>query len=357
MDERGRSGQDASDRPRFGARGDQQAVVAPSAMQCRRLTSMAKRKRDSEALKQQRLARQAERERAARRRQLLRFLAAAVLALAATALVAIAVTAGGDDQGSGGEHAGSGPDLAHVHGLGVNPEDGTLYIATHTGLFRAPPGGQTASRVGDSEQDVMGFSVVGPDRFLGSGHPGPGQDAPPNLGLIRSDDAGRSWKTVSLTGEADFHVLRSQGDTVYGFNGLTGALMVSRDGGRGWDEYAPPGPLIDLAIHPEQPSRVVASTDGALFSSTGGGRGWRELADGRVGLLAWPQPERLFFIDGSGAVSMSGDSGQNWREMGSIDAQPAAFAAAGDELYAALPDGTVQSSSDDGARWTVRVTP
>jgi hypothetical protein len=321
---------------------------------------MAKRRRDSEARGQQRRAREAEREaereRAARRRRVFGFLAAAVLALAATAVVAIAMTGDGDDGGGGG-HGGSGSDLAHIHGLGVNPKDGTLYLATHTGLYRSPPGRKTASRVGDSQQDVMGFSVVGPDRFLGSGHPGPGQDAPPNLGLIRSDDAGRSWKTVSLTGEADFHVLRSQGDTVYGFNGLTGALMVSRDGGRGWDEYAPPGPLIDLAIHPEQPSRVVASTDGALFSSTGGGRGWRELADGRVGLLAWPQPERLFFIDGSGAVSMSGDSGQNWREMGSIDAQPAAFAAAGDELYAALPDGTVQSSSDDGARWTVRVTP
>jgi hypothetical protein len=317
---------------------------------------MAKRRRESEALRQQRLARQAERERAERRRQLFGFLGAAVFALVATAVVAIAVTAGGDD-GSGGGHAGSGPDLAHVHGLGVNPKDRTLYIATHTGLFRAPPGRQTASRVGDSQQDVMGFSVVGPDRFLGSGHPGPGQDAPPNLGLIRSDDAGRSWQPVSLLGEADFHVLRSQGSMVYGFNGLTGALMVSRDGGRDWDEHAPPGPMLDLAIHPHEPSRVVASTDEGLFGSSTEGRGWRPLAQGRVGLLAWPQRERLYMVDGAGRVSISGDAGLRWREMGSIDAQPAAFAAAGNELYAALPDGTVKRSSDDGASWSVRATP
>ncbi len=287
---------------------------------------------------------------------MLGFLVAAVLALGATAVVAIAVT-GGDDDGSGGGHGGSGPDLAHVHGLGVNPKDGTLYIATHTGLFRAPPGRQTARRVGDSQQDVMGFSVVGPDRFLGSGHPGPGQSTPPNLGLIRSDDAGRSWQPVSLLGEADFHVLRSQGDTVYGFNGLSGTLMVSRNGGREWDEQDPPGPMLDLAIHPDNPSHVVASVEQGLVVSRDAGRGWRSLAEGRVGLLAWPEPGRLYFIDGSGAVSMSGDGGQSWREMGSIDAQPAAFAAAGEDLYAALADGTVTRSSDDGASWTVRAEP
>jgi hypothetical protein len=317
---------------------------------------MAKRKPDSEALKQQRLTREAERERAERRRQLLGFSAAAFPALVATAVVAIAVTAGSDGP-SGGGHGGSGPGLAHVHGLGVNPKDGTLYIATHTGLFRAPQRNGTATRVGDSQQDVMGFSVVGPDRFLGSGHPGPGQDAPPNLGLIRSVDAGRSWEPVSLLGEADFHVLRSEGNMVYGFNGLSGALMVSRNGGGDWDEHPPPGAMLDLAIHPDEPTRVVAATERGLSNSSDSGRDWRPLADGRIGYLARPEAERLYLIDGAGRVSISGDGGQNWREMGSIDAQPAAFAAGGDELYAALPDGTVKRSSDYGASWTVRATP
>jgi hypothetical protein len=139
---------------------------------------MAKRRRDSEALERQRRAREAERERAERRRRMLSVLAAGVVALVATAVVAIAVTAGGEEEGGGG-HGGSGPALAHVHGLGVNPKDGTLHIATHTGLFRAPEGEPTATRVGGSQQDVMGFSVVRPDRFLGSGHPGPARTRRP----------------------------------------------------------------------------------------------------------------------------------------------------------------------------------
>ncbi|MGH2838494.1 MAG: F510_1955 family glycosylhydrolase, partial [Thermoleophilaceae bacterium] len=63
------------------------------------------------------------------------------------------------------------PGPIHVHGLGVNPADGALFIATHTGLYRAPDGELAAERVGDRYQDTMGFTVTGPDSFLGSGHP------------------------------------------------------------------------------------------------------------------------------------------------------------------------------------------
>src|ERR687895_1117732 len=48
----------------------------------------------------------------------------------------------------------------HVHGLGVNPEDGALYIATHTGLWRVGPEERRAGRGGDRLQDTMGFTVA-----------------------------------------------------------------------------------------------------------------------------------------------------------------------------------------------------
>ena len=60
-------------------------------------------------------------------------------------------------------------ELVHVHGLGVNPADDQLYVATHTGLFRLD--GETPVRIADRYQDTMGFTVAGQNRFLGSGHP------------------------------------------------------------------------------------------------------------------------------------------------------------------------------------------
>src|SRR5687768_187039 len=61
--------------------------------------------------------------------------------------------------------ASADPGQVHIHGLGVNPSDGSVLIATHTGLFRAAPGSEAAERVGDSYQDTMGFAIVGPDHF------------------------------------------------------------------------------------------------------------------------------------------------------------------------------------------------
>jgi hypothetical protein len=90
-----------------------------------------------------------------------------------------------------------------MHGLGINPGDGALFVATQAGLIRAPEGDDKPERVGDRFQDTMDFTIVGPDTFLGSGHPDGRDKLPPFLGLIRSDDGGTSWRPVSLLGKRD----------------------------------------------------------------------------------------------------------------------------------------------------------
>lgn len=264
------------------------------------------------------------------------------LALSATLLVAC----GGDDDVTGTQ----APTIEHVHGLGVNPADGALFIATHSGLFRLPPDGPL-DRVGESTQDTMGFTVVGPDRFLGSGHPGPGEDGPPNLGLISSEDAGQSWQAASLTGEVDFHLLRYSEGRLYGIDAGTGALMLSADDGQSWRTSAPPSGLIDIAVDPADSERLLASTSTGLQLSEDGGTRWRAFAD-EVGFLAWPEREALFLVGAGGQVEESRDGGKSWVRLGNLRSQPAAFAASDrDRLYAALVDGTVLQSTDAGQTW------
>ncbi len=276
--------------------------------------------------------------------------------LAAALVLAALLSACGDTRETravapGAEATDSGPQ--HVHGVGINPADGALVIATHTGLFRAMPGEQRARRIGDLYQDTMGFTVVGPDQFLGSGHPDARADLPPLLGLIRSADGGRTWDPVSLLGKADFHVLRAAGRQVYGFDSTKARLLVSGDGGRSWDERTPPEPLVDLAIDPRRADHVVASGERGLFTSTDAGRRWRPLSRDRAGLLAWA--DALYLVDGRGKVQRSADAGRDWAPVGAIGGQPAAFASSGRELYVALHDGTVKRSTDGGRSWRVRV--
>lgn len=258
-----------------------------------------------------------------------------------------------------GTSSDAGP--VHVHGLGVNPADRALFIATHTGLFRVGESAAKAVRVGDTFQDTMGFTVVGENRFLGSGHPDLRADLPPLLGLIESTDEGRTWEPISLLGDADFHVLRSAGSRVYGYDSSNDRLLVSDDAGRTWDEVERPAPLVDLAVDPGNPRRVLAAGASnlgqGLYESLDGGQSWKRIGD-EVGYLAWPQGEELFLAAGSGDVLSSSDRGRTFERRGSIGGQPAAFLGrSSTELYVALHDGTIKRSIDNGETWSVRSTP
>lgn len=256
------------------------------------------------------------------------------------------------------------PGPIHVHGLGVNPADGSLFIATHTGLFRVGADSRKAVRIADRYQDTMGFSIVGPNRFLGSGHPDAReQTLPPLLGLIESADAGKTWKPISLLGEADFHVLRSAGTHVYGYDASNDRLLASTDEGQSWKELEKPEPaqIVDLAPDPSDPQRLVATTVGGFkqgaFASEDGGRTWKRL-NFASGLMAWPNERTLYLVDEQGKVLTSANGGRAWKRVGEIGGQPAALlAVAEDELYVALHDGTIKHSTDGGATWTVRSTP
>lgn len=312
---------------------------------------MATRHAHKKQLREQREARQREAELASRRRRRGGMLVGGLFAIVAIAAVAVALSAGGDDDSPAGNPS-SASTIGDVHGVGINPADGALYIATHTGLFRSAKGGSSARRVDAPEQDLMGFSVAGGDRFFASGHPGPGQNLPPALGLIESRDRGRTWRSVSLQGEADFHLLRATGNTVYAFDGR---LRVSDDGGRSWDERTPPGEIADLAPRPGDPNRVLASTTEGLRASNDGGRSWTNGDLEPPALLAWSGPDRAFAVDGDGKVYASRDGGRTWKTTGALAAPPAALAAdASGTAYVARQDGSVDASSDGGRTWQPR---
>jgi hypothetical protein len=285
-----------------------------------------------------------------RRRRIYAYAFGAVFAAAVVAIVVLAATSERGDTDPVGQVAAPG----HIHGLGINPADRSLLIATHDGLFRAAAGSDEVSRVGDSDRDLMGFSVVGADHFLASGHPGRELDElPPHLGLTESRDGGLTWESVSLLGEADFHVLRAQGRRVYGHNGADGRFVVSDNLGRDWTERSIPSEPLDLAINPVAADHLVAATAAGLQESRDAAQTWRALSE-EHGLLAWPQPDRLFLLKLDGRVLLSSDSGRTFQPQGSLDGQPVVFMAHDERLYVALDDGAVMQSADGGTSFTLR---
>ena len=276
-------------------------------------------------------------------------------------LVAAVVTGCGERAAQAPSSRVDDPGAVHVHGLGVDPADGALFVATHTGLFRAAEGQRRARRVAGRYQDTMGFTVVGPNRFLGSGHPDLREKLPPFLGLIESDDSGRSWRAVSLLGEVDFHVLEASGPRISGygshFDSREPRFLASQDRGASWRRLAAPEPLIALAISPQDARALLASGEQRVHSSSDGGRSWTTFDAPAAGLLAW-NASGVYLIGVDGRVWRSTDGGASWRKAAAVGGQPAAFdSGRADELLVALHDGTIKRSADRGASWTVRAQP
>ena len=248
----------------------------------------------------------------------------------------------------------SDPGVIHVHGLGRNPADGALFIATHTGLFRVGPGEQSAERVAGLYQDTMGFTVVGRDHFLGSGHPGSIDSDPPFLGLIESRNAGASWRPLSLRGDVDFHVLEAQGETVYGFGSdwdtREARFLRSDDGGRTWTRLTPPEELLGLAIDPQDPRTSVALGEQRAWVSTDGGSSWRPLPV-PGGMVTWSHELGLVAVDLEGVIRNAGEARGDWTEVGQLPGTPAALEAVGEELLAATHESRVLASRDGGKTW------
>ena len=247
----------------------------------------------------------------------------------------------------GAPNAAEETALGHVHGLGVDPAGGTLYVASHFGVFRVADDG-TRERVADRWQDTMGFAVVGPGHFLGSGHPDMRERLPASLGLIESTDGAETWDTVSLLGDADLHAIEPAGDRIYAYDSVSGSLLTTIDR-KNWTTISTQ-PIYDLAANPADPDTVYATTDrGVLVRSTTSQQ--PRLVPDAPALTAidWQPDGPLVGIAADGTVMTSSDTEQ-WQEAGQLDGPAEALDAVDGRWHAATESG-VYESTDDGHTW------
>lgn len=244
-------------------------------------------------------------------------------------------------------------EMSHVHGVGTNPADGATFVATHSGVFRIEDGAEPV-RVADRQQDTMGFTVAGPDRFLGSGHPDLADESlPTHLGLIESTDAAETWDLMSLSGEADLHALDTGAGGIVAFDALSGRLLSSPDG-QAWTEVAE-GPVLDLAADPVREGWTVVTTpDGELveFDPDGQSRVLEEAPV--VGFVDWPREDLMVAAGPDGVLHRSEDGGETWTSSGEELGAPQAIDVS-DEAWLVATQEKVLRSTDEGQTWQTLV--
>lgn len=175
----------------------------------------------------------------------------------------------------GGTSGSARVDIPHIHGLGFSSDGSRLLVPAHIGLLVYE--NNQWSQPDLPAHDYMGYSPID-SGFFSSGHPDLRTDYESLLGLIKSEDGGRTITTLAFEGESDFHLLAAgyRNHAVYVINPspnsqLGAGMFYTLDEGQTWQQSQATGldsSPIQIAVHPDEPSTVAAATESGLWLST-----------------------------------------------------------------------------------------
>ncbi|HEU0053798.1 MAG TPA: hypothetical protein VFQ39_11490 [Longimicrobium sp.] len=239
-------------------------------------------------------------------------------------------------------------DVPHVRWIAFHPEDGALAFAgtEPAAIFRSADGGRTwaecpeVARLRDERGWYLPYSPRAGCVRSFAFHGRRGYAAVEVGGVLRSDDAGETWRLADGSTEPP-HI---------------GAVP-------------PEGPAVhpdahSVAVHPSSPDLVFAATNGGLFRSTDGGATWKRVSGDvytRALRLDPLDPARI--ANGAatragwhGGIEESRDGGTTW-ETGRGMEMPwhrdpvERLEAVGDELFAVTEEGRVLARPLGGGGW------
>lgn len=91
--------------------------------------------------------------------------------------------------------------------------------------------------------------------------------------LLRSDDAGCTWRTIAVP-DGSQRTLLAAGDRVYAWSSLE-ETIYRLDGDTLTELAGPPATLVGLGVDPQDPDTLRAGSDGCdIYASTDGGTSW-----------------------------------------------------------------------------------
>lgn len=249
--------------------------------------------------------------------------------------------------------------VSHIHGIAVDPADSSrLFLATHNGVFHTSPDG-TAELISENRDDYMGFTPSSGDApvIYASGHPANGG----NTGVLVSRDGGRSWEQVAtgVGGPVDFHsmdVSRADPNVIYG---TYGDIQVSRDGAKTWTVAGtPPADVFDIAASALSPDFVYAATRSGLMLSRDSGKTWEPTGpQGQPASLVQTAPDGTVyaFILSSGLMK-SPRSVIDWQPVSNAFGETILLHLAVDpadpkRMFAVTQESQILTSADGGTTW------
>lgn len=273
--------------------------------------------------------------------------------------------------GAAWSRSGRGLEGQAVEALAVTPRSAALYAATDSGLYRSTNGGASFSRTGPAGVLFsLGLAPAAP-RQTGAVYAGA-----LDLGVWKSGDGGRTWKSAShgllATQVLDLALSPAGAAPNLYVRSTAGQVWRSADGGATFaiKTALPSVNAQGLAVDPLQPATVYAGLQGRIYKSLKGGDAWQRQGDDgvfanvvtRVVVVDPKNPANVYA--GGSPVELrdlrcagfrSTDGGASWACMPDVGAvvQDLGVAPSSPEtLYAATGTLGMLKSTNRGVSWS-----
>ena len=232
-------------------------------------------------------------------------------------------------------------NLSHIHHL--EAYGSKVLLGTHDGLYEYLGKGEVRT-IGSSKEDFMGLTSDGSKIFM-SGHPGFQSKLPNPIGLMESINNGRTWESVSLKGQVDFHLLESANGEIYGVDSGSGNLFHSEDFGNKWNIIGE-NKFSDIALSPTVKNSALALIGNSVRRTN---NSFKDSVPLKVGI----NPD---FVEWSGAgiylaskkkIIFSKNNGKSWQTLRSFSGQIVALSVS-EKLIVVAVDGLIYISRNAG---------
>ena len=226
----------------------------------------------------------------------------------------------------------------------VSELDDRLFVGGHAGAGSFENSGAWTQIATLDDKDVMGWAQTD-DALLAGGHGG----------LYRSTDDGSAFAAVGGLPVSDVHALGASGERVYVGSPEVG-VMVSDDGGRSFVAVSDAGRdfMGTIWVDPTNPDVAVApSMQSGAVKTLDGGATWTSLgsSSGSMAIAVDPSGLRIAAIGMDGA-ELSEDAGATWVSLDVPRGTSAiTYTADGDLVVAALAGDRAQVYTSVGGRW------
>ncbi|MEN9305695.1 MAG: hypothetical protein RLY76_963 [Actinomycetota bacterium] len=206
--------------------------------------------------------------------------------------------------------------VSHLHQIKVLKEK--ILLGTHEGLYELS-GSNSMKKLGTEQFDVMGLAVLG-GKIFASGHPMAGLKSPKPIGLVSSNDLGKSWKQISLGGKVDFHLLEGANSELYGADSQSGNLMYSADSGKKWKSLGT-NAYSEIAVSPKNRGMAIALKGSNLWLTENSFNATVPIKSGiKLSQIEWTK-SGLFGLSGS-TLYKSTNLGKTWSKLTTFIGKP-----------------------------------